>query len=363
MFLNSIKLNNFRNYETLEHNFLKRKTLFVGKNAQGKTNLLEAVYYLSALNSNRIKKDSELIKFGAESSSVSALCTKNDVEVSLEVLINPPKNKILKVNGLKKAKSQEFLRVLKVVNFSSADLMLMRGEPSNRRKWLDLAICQVYGAHYDKLTKFNKIRLQKSNFLSMYSRDMSLLDAYNLQMSIAAANIIYLRVKFLCELEKIAKEKHKTVSGEENLSLGYECEIDSSLSLKELSEAIYEKLSSIKDEEMRRAQCLFGPHRDDISFYINEIDAKKYASQGQQRTLVLALKLAELDIIKNKTGEVPILLLDDVLAELDNVRQNYLLRAISDDTQTIITSVDTLAFDDEFLSDVDIVKISQGKKI
>ena len=114
---------------------------------------------------------------------------------------------------------------------------------------------------------------------------------------------------------------------------------------------------------MRRAQCLFGPHRDDISFFINEIDAKKYASQGQQRTLVLALKLAELDIIKEKTGEVPILLLDDVLAELDNVRQNYLLGAIEKDIQTIITSVDTLAFDEEFLSDVDIVKISNGAKV
>ena len=133
--------------------------------------------------------------------------------------------------------------------------------------------------------------------------------------------------------------------------------------VKELSELIYDRLCALRNDEMRRAQCLFGPHRDDISFFINEIDAKKYASQGQQRTLVLALKLAELDIIKEKTGEVPILLLDDVLAELDNVRQNYLLGAIEKDIQTIITSVDTLAFDEEFLSDVDIVKISNGAKV
>ena len=363
MFLDSIKLNNFRNYETLEHNFAKRKTLFVGKNAQGKTNLLEAVYYLSALSSNRIKKDSELIRFGSKDCKIQAQCTKNDVEISLEVFINPPKNKVLKVNGLKKNKSQEFLRVLKVVNFSSADLLLMRGEPSNRRKWLDLAICQIYGAYYDKLAKYNKIRLQKSNFLSLYPENTSLLDTYNLQMSSAAANIIYLRVKFLKELEKLAKLKHKTVSGEEELSFEYDCEIDSKLPLKDLSSVIYEKLCNIKNDEIRHAQCLFGPHRDDISFFINDVDAKKYASQGQQRTLVLALKLAELDIIKDKTGENPILLLDDVLAELDNIRQNYLLKTITDDTQTIITSVDTLAFDNEFLSDVDIVKISKGKKI
>ena len=360
MFLNSIKLNNFRNYALLEHTFGKRKTLFVGKNAQGKTNLLEAVYYLSALSSNRIKKDSELIKFKEESCIIQAQCTKNDTDVSLEVVINPPKNKVLKVNGLKKNKSQDFLRVLKVVNFSSADLMLMRGDPSNRRKWLDLAICQVYGAYYDKLQKYNKIRLQKSNFLGQNYNDDGLLDAFNTQMSIAAANIVFLRIKFLSELQKIASQKHKTVSEDEELTFYYESEVPKECNVKELSEFIYDKLCQVKNDEIRRAQCLFGPHRDDIPFFINGIDARKFASQGQQRTLVLALKLAELDIIKEKVAEVPILLLDDVLAELDNVRQNYLLKAIENDTQTIITSVDTLAFDKEFLSDVEIVKISAG---
>lgn len=361
MFIKSLKLKNFRNYNHLQHNFAKSKTLFVGKNAQGKTNLLEAVYYLSTLSSNRVKKDSELIKFNEQNCSISAQCIKSDTDVSLEVIINPPKNKILKVNGLKKNKSQDFLRVLKAVSFSAADLMLMRGEPSNRRKWLDLAICQVYGAYYDKLAKYNKIRLQKSNFLTQGYNDEGLLDAFNTQMSIAAANIVYLRIKFLAELEKIASIKHKTVSNGENLSFCYESDIPDGFGLKELCEFIYDKLCKIKDDEIRRAQCLFGPHRDDISFFINDVDAKKYASQGQQRTLVLALKLAELDIIKEKTGEEPVLLLDDVLAELDNVRQNYLLRAIGENTQTIITSVDTLAFDEEFLSDVDIVNIFQGQ--
>ena len=363
MLLKNIKLQNYRNYDSLFYDFKQRKTLFVGKNAQGKTNLLESVYYLSALSSNRIRKDSELIKFNCEDCRISADVIKNDIDVSLDVYINPPKNKILKVNGLKKSKSADFLRVLSVVNFSSADLMLLRGEPTNRRKWLDLAICQVWGAYYEKLSKYNKIRLQKSNFLTQFQIDKTMLDAFNTQFSIAAANIVYLRVKFLVELEKIAKEKHKNVSQEEELSFNYESDLDLNLGLKELAQVIYDKLCLLQDEEIRRQQCLFGPHRDDISFFINKIDAKKYASQGQQRTLVLALKLAELDIIREKTGEAPILLLDDVLAELDNIRQNYLLASISDDVQTIITSVDTLAFDDEFLSGVEIVKISAGKII
>lgn len=363
MLLKNIKLKNYRNYASLFLEFKKRKTLIIGKNAQGKTNLLEAVYYLSALNSNRIKKDSELIRFNENDCTISSDIFKTDTDINLEVFINPPKNKVLKVNGLKKTKSTDFLRVLSVVNFSSSDLMLLRGEPSNRRKWLDLAICQVYGAYYDKLSKFNKIRLQKSNLLGQVQADLNLLDAFNLQFSVAAANIVYLRIKFLSELSKIAKEKHKMVSPDENLTMCYETQLPKDKNAQELSNIIYEKLCELKNEEIRRGQCLFGPHRDDISYFINDIDAKKYASQGQQRTLVLALKLSELDIIKEKINEAPVLLLDDVLAELDNVRQNYLLAAISDDVQTIITSVDTLAFDDEFLSDVEIVKIKQGEII
>ena len=364
MFLNYLKLKNFRNYTYLEHEFKKRKTLFVGKNAQGKTNLLEAVYYLSALSSNRIKKDSELIKFGENECTISGNCIKCDIEVSLDVSINPPKNKILKVNGLKKTKSQEFLRVLQVVNFSSADLMLMRGEPSDRRKWLDLAICQIYGAYYDKLAKYNKIRLQKSNFLAQFSYNSGLLEAFNTQMSIAAANIVYLRMKYLNEIKEIAKEKHKTISESEILNIKYESETIKELTpINEMTEIFKKALYENKEREMQRGTCLVGAHRDDICFEINNNDARKFASQGQQRTLILALKLAELDVISNKTGDNPLLLLDDVLAELDDKRQNYLLRAIKEDIQTIITSVDTFFFDEEFLKDVDIVNIKNGEII
>ena len=167
MKLTKLVLKNYRNYENFEYEFTKNKTLIVGKNAQGKTNILEAIYYLCALDSNRIKKDSELITFNKDFTSIKADVEKVDTELELEVLINPPKNKTLKVNGLKKTKSKEFLRVLSGVNFSSSDLVLLRGEPQNRRKWLDMAIFQVYPLYAEKLSKFNKIRLQKANFLSL----------------------------------------------------------------------------------------------------------------------------------------------------------------------------------------------------
>ncbi len=371
MFLKRLKLKSYRNYEKFDFEFSKNKTLFVGKNAQGKTNLLEAVYYLSSLDSNRIKKDRELINFNSEFCNINATVLKAETDVELDVLINPPKNKVLKVNGIKKNKSRDFVRVLSTVSFSNSDLLLLRGEPSDRRKWLDNAICQVYPAYLDKINKYNKIRLQKANFLSEFQGgtringgilNYDMLDVYNVQLANSSANIMYLRMKFLSELKKIAREKHLSISKEEELNIEYENTISVGfLPVSELSTICYDKLNEIKDEEIKKGQCLIGPHRDDIQFFINGLDAKRYASQGQQRTIVLALKLSELDIIHEKINEMPVLLLDDVLAELDNLRQNYLLDTIKDGVQTIITSVDTLAFDDEFLADVEIIHIENGK--
>lgn len=371
MFLKRLKLKSYRNYEKFDFEFSKNKTLFVGKNAQGKTNLLEAAYYLSSLDSNRIKKDRELINFNSEFCNINATVLKAETDVELDVLINPPKNKVLKVNGIKKNKSRDFVRVLSTVSFSNSDLLLLRGEPSDRRKWLDNAICQVYPAYLDKINKYNKIRLQKANFLSEFQGgtringgilNYDMFDVYNVQLANSSANIMYLRMKFLSELKKIAREKHLSISKEEELNIEYENTISVGfLPVSELSTICYDKLNEIKDEEIKKGQCLIGPHRDDIQFFINGLDAKRYASQGQQRTIVLALKLSELDIIHEKINEMPVLLLDDVLAELDNLRQNYLLDTIKDGVQTIITSVDTLAFDDEFLADVEIIHIENGK--
>lgn len=371
MFLKRLKLKSYRNYDKFDFEFSKNKTLFVGKNAQGKTNLLEAVYYLSSLTSNRIKKDKELINFQSEFCNINAEVLKAETDIELDVLINPPKNKILKVNGIKKNKSRDFVRVLSTVSFSNSDLLLLRGEPSDRRKWLDNAICQVYPAYLDKINKYNKIRLQKANFLSEFQGgtringgvlNYDMLDVYNVQLANSSANIMYLRMKFLSELKKIARIKHLSISKEEELNIEYENTLSVGfLPVSELSTACYDKLNELKEEEIKKGQCLIGPHRDDIQFFINNLDAKRYASQGQQRTVVLALKLSELDIIQEKINEMPVLLLDDVLAELDNIRQNYLLDTIKDGVQTIITSVDTLAFENEFLKDVEIVHIENGK--
>ncbi len=364
MFLKKISLKNFRNYSSLDFEFRKNKTLFTGKNAQGKTNLLEAVYYLSSLDSARIKKDSELIKFNSDMTNIKGVVNKNDVDIELDILINPPKNKILKVNGIKKNKHKDFLRVLPAVSFASEDLRLLRGEPNDRRKWLDMAICQVWPQYAEKLSKFNKIRLQKANYLSNFGISKDMLDVYNRQLSIASSNIVYLRMKYLSEIKETAKLKHADISGSETLDISYESDvIKDFIQLNEMTEMFLCAMDLNKEKEIARGTCLVGAHRDDICFKINNNDARKFASQGQQRTLVLALKLSELDVISNKTGQNPLLLLDDVLAELDDLRQNFLLKSIKPEIQTIITSVDTFFFDKEFLSDVDIVNIKDGTVI
>ena len=372
MFIKNLTLKNFRNYSDIELNFNSNKILIIGKNAQGKTNLLEAIYYLSTLDSLRAKTDNELVKWNTDFCSIKASIKKFDVDIDLEIYINPPNRKKLKVNGLNKNKSSDFISNISTVCFTVNDMLLLRGAPDDRRKWLDIAISQIFPAYIERLNKYNKIRTQKNNFLKNLkgniNAETSLLDIWNEQLAITGSNIIFIRLNFLHELQKIAAIKHKQISNNENLSLFYNSSVIGDISVCEKfaygSEFILEnfknKLNEKKAEEIIRAQSVIGPHRDDVTYFINNTEAKKFASQGQQRTIVLSLKLAELELIKEKINTNAILLLDDVLAELDDLRQNFLLDAIGNETQTIITSVDTLHFKEEYLKNVQIFEIKDN---
>ncbi len=372
MRLNNLKLKNFRNYESCELEFPGNKILLIGKNAQGKTNLLEAIYYLATLSSFRGGTDSELIKWGEDSCVIDADIFKHDTDIELKVIINPPKQKILKVNGLKRTSFASFLGNLIVVNFNVSDLLLLRGAPSDRRKWLDDAISQIYPAYKDRLNKYSRIRTQRNNLLKEFRNQtqeefLSVLDE---QLAVAGSNIIHLRQKYLGEIQQIAFQKHKSISEErEDLNIFYNSTVSGDFDTVKHSvqkpEEILEKFHSVlaerKAEEIARAQTVVGPHRDDTSFIINGRNAVSFASQGQQRTVALALKLAEIDLIENIIGESPVLLLDDVLAELDNERQSFLLQSIKEGTQTIITTTSLAAFDEEYLQDKKIYNIETGK--
>jgi len=359
MRINKLSLKNFRNCEGINIGFQGNKTLIIGKNAQGKTNILESICILSDLKSPRTCVMSDMIKFNEKEFEIDAEFLRNDTDIELSINYTIEKKRELKVNRIK-TNPKEFKNVVKTVLFSTKDLLLLRGTPQDRRDWLDRAISQIYPAYDERLSVYDKFRIQKNNLLKNEYIDESLLDIYNEQLVITGANIIYLRKKFLKEIENIAGIKHKNISKIEEFKLSYTCPFDE---IERISKYLQEELINRKSEEFGRKQCCVGPHRDDIEFSINGTDAVKFASQGQQRTLVLALKLAELDIIKEKTGITPILLLDDVLAELDDLRQNYLLKSIGTEVQTITTSVDTLLFDNEFLKNVQTLSIENGKII
>ena len=370
MKLVNLKLTDYRNCRDITLDFDKSKVIIIGKNAQGKTNILESIYFLSTLKSPRTSNLTELIKFNTECMKIEAEIIKSETDIDLSYKYSIDKKREITVNNVKST-VKDFKSVLTTVLFSSSDLMLLRGAPQDRRDWLDRAISQIYPAYDDRLSKYDKIRIQKNNFLKDCAKNNTcnpeLLDVYNEQLSVSGSNIIYIRKKFLKEIERLAKTKHQTISETEDLTIKYDSSfLGMNNDLENIEHIQWEFLKALderKTEEMRRCQSCVGPHRDDIIFYINNQESTKFASQGQQRTIVLALKLAELDLITDKTGDSPILLLDDVLAELDDIRQNYLLKSINSNTQTIITSVDTILFEDEFLKDVKIYKIENGSLI
>lgn len=370
MKINKLELVNFRNYKNLKLNFNSNKILIIGKNAQGKTNILESIYYMSSLKSLRAQTEKELILWGEDFASIRLNFNKSDINSKLELILNPPKKKILKVNDVRKNKYSDFISQLKTVKFQVNDLLLLRGTPENRRDWLDLAISQIYSAYYDRLSKYDKIRQQKVNYLKnskLLTFDPSLFDVYNSQIAIAGSNILFLRLKFLKEIIKFAKTTHNNIASNENLAIIYnstvlgDIYIDENYDLPSINDIVdiyNQKLEEKKELELLRLQALVGVHRDDISYFINDVDSKKYASQGQQRTIVLSLKFAEVNLIKSKTGYNPLLLLDDVLAELDDIRQSFLLKTINNNIQTIITAVDALQFDKKYLENVQIFNIN-----
>jgi len=377
MFLKKLELVNFRNYKQCFVEFPTNKTILVGKNAQGKSNLLEAVYYLATVSSNRASNDGELVLWGESAAKIKAIVEKSFSEIKLDIQINFPGRKVLKVNNIKKSNYSGYLGNLIIVNFGVLDLLLLRGSPSDRRRWIDDSISQLYPAYSERLSKYNKIRTQRNNLLKEFKGNINLskvqedsLSVWDEQLVITGSNLIHLRQKYLKEIQPVADIKHKYISiGEENLLIKYSSTVTGVFNSKDNEVMSPEKIAEVyreiiidkRREEIVRAQTVIGPHRDDILFFINNINAETYASQGQQRTVILSLKLAELDFIRNITGENPVLLLDDVLAELDQTRQNFLLDSIKEDTQTIITTTDISNFDPVYLKGVTIYNVKQGE--
>ncbi len=375
MYLKVLYLRQFRNYFDQKVWFEAPKTILLGNNAQGKSNLLEAVELLSTLKSHRVSRDRDLIFDGKPTAQVTATVERDLGTLDLSVILRSQGGRTVALNGQSLRRHLDFLNV---VQFSSLDLDLLRGGPEYRRNWLDRLLVQLEPIYAYILQQYNQVLRQRNALLKFIkqnpegidSQKQEELELWNAQLAVAGTRVLRRRNRVLERLVPLAKACHQSISGStELLDIIYQPNINLSLSNQCLSTALPEtiqqaflqKIATRAIAEKQQGISLVGPHRDDVMFTINQTLARNYGSSGQQRTLVLALKLAELQLIEEVVREPPLLLLDDVLAELDLHRQNQLLEAIQDRFQTLITSTHLGAFDAQWLKQTQILSVEAGE--
>lgn len=332
MIVTSLQLAHFRNYDFLDISFDKNTNILYGNNAQGKTNILEALYLCVTTKSHRGGKDKEMIQFGKEEAHIKVIIEKKGIPRKIDIHLKNQKSKGIAIDGIPIRKSSELLGLLNIVFFSPEDLSIIKNGPSERRKFLDVELCQLNALYFHHFSQYQKVLNQRNNLLKQIAREpylMDTLDIWDKQFVEHGSIIIKEREKFIIKLNTIIKEIHKKLTGgKEEIEILYE----KSTSIKDFEQNLNKKRSS----DLKSLNTQIGPHRDDMAFMVNGIDIRKFGSQGQQRTVALSLKLAEIQLVKSIIKDTPILLLDDVMSELDHDRKNYLLESIKD-IQTVIT--------------------------
>ena len=340
MKIKSLKLLNFKNYKEEDFSFSDGINVVSGENAQGKTNLLEAIFYLSCVKTIHAKKERDLILFNEENASLFAEVESDERNFDVKIDISNAPRRIF-VNGVRQEKVTEYIGSVRCVLFIPDDLSMIKEGPYIRRRFLNIAISQLKPNYLNALALYNKILEQKNKLLKQENPDDLLLDIYNEKLAKYGAVVIKYRRDFVKELAKEAAKNHFDMSkGKEKLQILYKTDryiTDES----DIEAELYRHMSERKIAEKESEMSLVGPHRDDIIFMINDISAKDFASQGQIRTAILSTKLAEREVFYKLCGEYPILLLDDVLSELDDARQNFVLNKI-DRGQVFITSCENL---------------------
>lgn len=332
MYIKSLQLENFRNYENLDIEFDRETTILYGDNAQGKTNILEAIYLIATTKSHKGSKDREVIKFDADEGHIRTFLDKDDLEYRIDMHLRKSKSKGIAINCEKIKRAAELVGLLNVVFFSPEDLNIIKDGPAYRRHFADMELCQLDSFYTYNLSNYNKIINQRNKLLKDLYFNPSLRETLNIwdsQLVSYGSKIIERRSQFVAQLNEIIKDIHYKLSGnKENIEIIYDPDVK--------ADELADVLARMQDSDIKAKMTLSGPHKDDFIFNVNGIDLRKFGSQGQQRTAALSLKLAEIEIVKRVTKDIPVLLLDDVLSELDSNRQNYLLNSIGD-IQTIIT--------------------------
>ena len=372
MRIKSLKLLYFRNYLSMNIDVHPSLNVLVGNNANGKTNIIESIFCLALGRSYRTKSDSECIMFGETATAMSCVVSKNDKNLDIMLGINN-KGKSAKIAGVKKTKLTDFVGELNVVLFSPEDLQLVKGSPSLRREFINREFYQFSRIYHKYYLMYQHLLKQRNSYLKDMRKNpkdaMSLayLETITSQLAKVAIYITRERVSFVQDISKLTYQNMLNISnGQESLKIRYKSSVLEALNINDISDEIFneENLTNVmmkkSYDDIMRGSTKIGPHQDDLEFYINDLDAKMYASQGQQRSIVLSLKLAEINYLKTKTGTYPVLLLDDVLSELDKNRQLKLLDAINENVQTFITTPSISDIKEDLLKKAKVFKIENG---
>lgn len=366
MLIKTLTLEHFRNIDHLRLDASPGVNILIGENAQGKTNILESMFVLALMRSHRTHKDRELVGWDRERAVIDAEISRKLGDLRLHLVISG-QGKKARINGLEQKKLSQFVGALNVVMFAPEDLEIVKGSPGIRRRFMDMEIAQVHPSYLHHLQQYQRIVAQKNNhFRNAGAAGDLMLDVWNEQLARAGVKIIRMRQHFITKLQGWADQIHRGITGgREQLTVTYRPSVDFGDEEDEtvLFDRFMVKLSQIKEQEIRRGACLIGPHRDDLSFAVNGKDAYAFGSQGQQRTVSLSLKLAELELIRSEVGEYPILLLDDVLSELDRLRQSQLIETFRGKVQTFITTTSIDSIEAASLKDARMFRVQAGRVI
>lgn len=368
MHLSRLELRGFRSYPRLALDFRPRTNILFGPNGEGKTNVLEAIFFLATARSHRGARDAELLGWGSDRFEIAAHVVRLPTQVRLEIAWSPDGRKQLRVGGKPEPKLSNLIGRLNAVMFAPEDLSLLKGPPAVRRRFLDMELSQLSRTYFHHLQEYQRALAQRNALLRNESPSPSLralLEVYDQPLIEHGSQVAARRSAAVLELSPRARAYHGTFSdGRESLGLRYVSTLDAASEVSTdpsaLAEAFARRLTETRRDEEYRRTTLVGPHRDDLEVQIDGRDARVFGSQGQQRSAVLALKLAELEHLREVVGEEPVLLLDDVTSELDSRRRRFLLEAVARNAQTFITTTGLDDLDPGWLVDADLWQVCRG---
>lgn len=367
MYLSELQLNHYRNYESVDVHFSPDTNVLIGENAQGKTNLLEAIYVLALARSHRTNTDRELIQWHEDFAKITGLVQRSAGKTPLELVLSQ-KGKKAKVNHLEQAKLSQYIGRLNVVLFAPEDLNIVKGSPAVRRHFIDMEFGQMSSKYLYNISQYKSILKQRNQYLKQLQRrqakDLVYLGVLSDQLAAYGAEVTVARRQFLQQMEKWAQKLHQEITKDrEVLTFKYQSQIPEE-QLDQSVEELYQQFQTLYEKqqirEVEQGTTLIGPHRDDVQFLVNDKDVQAFGSQGQQRTTALSVKLAEIDLMKAQTGEYPILLLDDVLSELDDLRQTHLLKTFQNKVQTFLTTTSLENVKKEIIATPRVFTVTNG---